>query len=347
MNKHAEDFVWAVIGPGRIAHRFAEAVNSLPGARLHGVYGRDAANAAAFAARWSVPGQTPVTACPDLQALLADPRVDAIYVATPHASHGPLVRQCLLAGKPVLCEKPLVPSLAQARELVALSQARKVFLMEGLWTRLLPVYAGVRRWLDSGAIGAVRCIQSSFCFAAPYDPHSRLFDPALAGGALLDIGIYNLALTRWVLEPTPGACPEPATWHVDGVLAPTGVDQRVAATLGFPGGVVSQFVCAFDTTADNALHIFGESGVITVPGGFWGASQGRAAARSSTRADAARAAAHQWLRRRDRRGHALRARRPLRKPAHPTRRDPGADGLDGHAAAAAERTLPRGLSAVW
>jgi predicted dehydrogenase len=273
MNKHDEDFVWAVIGPGRIAHRFAEAVNSLPGARLHGVYGRDAANAAAFAARWSVPGQTPVTACPDLQALLADPRVDAIYVATPHASHGALVRQCLLAGKPVLCEKPLVPSLAQARELVALSQARKVFLMEGLWTRLLPVYAGVRRWLDSGAIGAVRCIQSSFCFAAPYDPHSRLFDPALAGGALLDLGIYNLALTRWVLEPTPGACPEPATWHVDGVLAPTGVDQRVAATLGFPGGVVSQFVCAFDTTADNALHIFGETGAITVPGGFWGASQ--------------------------------------------------------------------------
>lgn len=268
-----DPFAWALVGPGRIAHRFAEAVTAWPGSRLHRVLGRDAGRAAAFAARWSLPGQPAVGVADDLPALLADPEVQAVYVATPHAGHAGVVRQCLLAGKPVLCEKPLAPTLAQARDLVALARSRRVFLMEALWTRLLPLYRGLRPRLDEGVIGAVRAVQSSFCFAAPFDAHSRLFDPALAGGALLDIGIYNLALTRWALEPTPGRCPEPTAIDVQGVLAPTGVDQRVTGQLHFPGGVVSQFVCAFDTCADNSLRLCGEAGVITVPGGFWGATE--------------------------------------------------------------------------
>jgi len=260
-------FVWGLIGPGAIAQRFAEAVHGLPGVRLGCVLGRDPARTAAFAARW---GAQPA---PDLHALLADPGLDAIYIATPHAQHGELVRACLLAGKPVLCEKPLVPGLAQAAPLVALAAERGVFLMEALWTRFLPVFAQVRAWLDAGAIGPVRAIQSSFCFAAPFDPASRLYDPALAGGTLLDIGIYNLAMTRWVLEPRPGACPEPLSLRAEGLLAPTGVDQRVAATLLFEGGVSSQFVCAFDGAAENALHILGERGYIRLPRNFWEATR--------------------------------------------------------------------------
>lgn len=265
------DFAWALIGPGRIAHRFAEAVSALPGAHLRSVFGRDLARAQAFARRWTLPGQAP-QAEPDLDALLADPQVHAVYIATPHASHGAIVQRCLDAGKPVLCEKPLVPTQAQAHELVALSRARGVFLMEAMWTRLLPAVVGARRWLDAGEIGAVRAVQSSFCFAVPYDPASRLFDPAQAGGTLLDIGIYNLAMTRWALEAAPGACAEPVDVQVQGVLAPSGVDQRVSATLVFAGGVVSQFVCAFDAVADNALRISGERGAITLPDRFWEAT---------------------------------------------------------------------------
>lgn len=268
-----EDFSWAVIGPGRIAQRFAEAVTALPGTRLHAVHGRDAARAGAFAQRWSGDGRAAVRVEADLDTLLADARVDAVYVATPHASHGDFVRRCLEAGKPVLCEKPLVPTLAQARALVALSRERRVFLMEALWTRLLPVYAGVRRWLDDGAIGAVRALQSSFCFAVPYDATSRLFDPALAGGALLDIGIYNLAMTRWALEVGPGACPELTALHCSGVRAASGVDQRVVAQLCFADGVSSQFVCAFDGCADNTLRIHGAAGSITVAAPFWEATR--------------------------------------------------------------------------
>jgi predicted dehydrogenase len=142
-----------------------------------------------------------------------------------------------------------------------------------VWTRFLPAWAEVAGWLAAGAIGAVRGMQSSFCFAPPYDPGSRLFDPAQAGGAMLDIGIYNLTMTQWVLQRALGACPALVRMHVDGALAPTGVEQRVAATLAFAGGVTSQFHCGFDGRADNTFRILGERGHILVHARFWEATR--------------------------------------------------------------------------
>lgn len=267
------DFAWAVIGPGRIAHRFADAVYRLPGTHLRSVFGRDATRATEFVRHWSRPGKPPPRVEPTLAALLADAAIHAIYIATPHAVHGEFIRRCIEAGKPVLCEKPLVPTQAVAQELVALAQDRRVFVMEALWTRFLPIYEQVGDWLRSGAIGQVHAVQSSFCIPVPYDPESRLFSAAAAGGCLLDIGTYNVAMTRWVLEAALGGCPEPLSVHAEGVIAPSGVDQRAAATIVFPGGVVSQFVCAFDSQADNALRIFGDAGCISVPQRFWEATE--------------------------------------------------------------------------
>ena len=264
---------WAIVGPGRIAHRFAAALAGLPDTALVGVHGRDEQRALAFARQWARPGGPAARVAPDLATLLAQPDVDTVYIATPHSLHGSAVQACLLAGKPVLCEKPLVPSLAQAQALVALAQERQVFLMEAMWTRFLPVYDQVGDWLREQAIGPLRGLQSSFCFATPFDATSRLFDPALAGGALLDIGIYNLSMTRWVLQQALGECPPLQGLHAQGRLAPTGVDQRVAATLDFGQGLVSQFVCGFDGAADNGLRIFGERGHIEVPQHFWQATQ--------------------------------------------------------------------------
>ena len=268
---------WAVVGPGRIAHRFAQAVQALPDAQLVHIHARDAARGHDFAQQWGRAGAETPRVSTDLCALLADAAVDAVYIATPHALHGDAVRACLRAGKPVLCEKPLVPSRPIAEPLVALAQQRGVFLMEAVWTRFLPVYARLSEWLRSDAIGPLRSLQSSFCFAAPYDATSRLFNPALAGGALLDIGIYNLTMTRWVLQQAlglvPGNCPELRSMAVHGRLAPSGVDQHVAALLVFEGGTTSQFVCALDTQADNSLRIFGERGHITVPQHFWQGTQ--------------------------------------------------------------------------
>jgi predicted dehydrogenase len=270
-------FQWAVVGPGRIAQRFAQAVQGLPDARLHAICTRDAAQAHRFAAQWARAGDAAALVFTDMALMLARDDIDAVYIATPHALHADAVAACLHAGKAVLCEKPLVPHVAAAHTLCSLAQSRGVFLMEALWTRFLPAYAQVATWLQAQAIGPLRAVQSSFCFAAGFDAHSRLFNPALAGGALLDIGIYNLSMTRWVLQQAWGLAPGDAlqALRIDaqGQLAPTGVDQRVAATLSFERGVVSQFVCAFDTQADNSLRILGERGHIVLPHRFWEATQ--------------------------------------------------------------------------
>jgi predicted dehydrogenase len=269
------EFAWALVGPGVIARTFAEAVDGLPDARLHLVYGRDAARTDAFVAARSGRSGTPLRAARGFAEILEDPRVEGVYVATPHAQHHEFVRQCLEAGKPVLCEKPLVPNLAQGRSLVDLATRNNVFLMEALWTRFLPVYAAVASWLRNDAIGPVRAIQSSFCFRAPFEPAGRLYNPALAGGALLDLGVYSLATTRWVIQQADGACPEPSSIHASGTLAPTGVDQRVSAMLTFPGGLSSHFVCGFDGSAENSMTILGERGHIKLQPGFWAATEAR------------------------------------------------------------------------
>jgi predicted dehydrogenase len=270
-------FHWAVVGPARIAQRFAQALQGLPDARLFAVCAREEAKGHSFAWQWARAGEAPPLVFTDVAALLAQVELDAVYVATPHAQHADVVAACLHAGIAVLCEKPLVPHLAAAQPLMALSQARGVFLMEALWTRFLPAYAQVAQWLQDQAIGPIRGLQSSFCFASPYDANSRLFHPALAGGALLDIGVYNLSMTRWVLQQAwglaPGQGPVALQIQAQGQLAPTGVDQRVAGSLLFEGGVVSQFVCAFDAQADNSLRIIGERGHIELPQMFWQATQ--------------------------------------------------------------------------
>jgi predicted dehydrogenase len=262
-------FRWGVIGPGGIANRFAGALAAVPGALLTAVFARDAAKGEAYAAQWRQ-GTTTARVTTDVADLLADPGVDAVYIATPHSNHGEYIRAALLAGKPVLCEKPLVTTRAEGQALVDLARERGVFLMEALWTRFLPAYEVAGRWLREGAIGELRAMQSSFCFASVYDPLHRQWNPALAGGALWDIGIYNLAVTRWVLQQmNDGVCPEPLAIDVQAKLAPTGVDAAVNATLHFPGGVTSQLRCGFDAASINAFEVLGSRSALRFPTDFW------------------------------------------------------------------------------
>lgn len=266
-------FHWALIGPGAIAHRFADAVAQLGGCRLHAVCGRDAHRAQQFAERWSVPGEPAVLAHTDPAAVMNDPAVDGVYVATPHGQHYEYVLAALQAGKAVLCEKSLVPNQEMGRRLVQASRAHRTFLMEAVWTRFLPAYQEIAGWLRAGRIGALHGMQSSFCFPAPYDPDSRLFSPALAGGALLDVGIYNLTATRWVLQHALGEVPPLVDLQVKAKRAPTGVDARLAVSMDFGDGLVSQFHCAVDTFAPNTLHVLGDAGAIVLPETFWEATR--------------------------------------------------------------------------
>lgn len=264
-------FGWAVVGPGRIAHRFGEAVQRLPGMELVAVQGRDAARARAYANRWS-PGHD-VAIHQGIEGLVNDDRVHGVYIATPHAFHAQAARTCLAAGKPVLCEKPLTVNMALATELIEMSRNHRVFLMEALWTRFLPIYQVVGQWLASGAIGPVRALQSNFSFSVPFDATNRCFDAVQAGGAVLDIGIYPLSITQWCLQQANATRPVLEDIHATGLLAPTGVDQRFSASLGFSDNVVSQMMCGFDGPGENALRVFGETGVITIAPRFWEATR--------------------------------------------------------------------------
>lgn len=263
-------FRWGLIGPGRIAHRFAEAVAGLPQTQLVAVCGRDAQRAGDFAQRWPGPRGERPRVHTEVADLLAQGGLDGVYIATPHAQHLAPALACLQAGVAVLCEKSLVSNAAQGRTLVAAAQAHGSFLMEAVWTRFLPLYETLGDWLREGRLGALQAIQSSFCFPAAYEPSSRLFDPAQAGGALLDLGIYNLSMTRWALQHSLGELPPLRDLRVSARLAPTGVDQRLAVSLDFGAGLVSQFVCALDGSAPNQLQLLGEHASLVVEEPFWG-----------------------------------------------------------------------------
>lgn len=264
----ADRFLWGLLGPGRIAHRFAQAVRELPDCELAAVVGRDEGRARAFAAQWA-PDAAVFTS---LEALLATRSVDALYVATPHGFHFEAVAACLRAGVPVLCEKSLTVSAGQSRELAHLARRHDLFLMEALWTRFLPLYEELGEILAANEFGAIRGIQSSFAFNVPFDPAARHYDPAQGGGALFDIGIYNLSMAQWALRQDRGSAPVLDELVAEARLAPTGVDAAVTATLLFNGGVPLQFQCGFDGMADNGMRIFCEQGVIEVQARFWEAT---------------------------------------------------------------------------
>jgi predicted dehydrogenase len=254
----ASPFRWGILGPGRIAHRFAQDLEVVEGVKLQAVASRSVERGAAFAQRYGA------AACYDsYEALAQDPEVDAVYIATPHRYHFAQTKLCLEAGKPVLCEKPFTVNAAQAAELIQLARQKDLFLMEALWSRCLPVYAQVRKWLSDEEIGDVQLITSSFCFQPERDPSDRKFAHELAGGALLDLGVYNIALSQWVTGNDPSAV------SALGMLGDTGVDELTGVTLAYPHGIVAQFSCGLLLETANDLTIYGTKGRIRIHANFW------------------------------------------------------------------------------
>lgn len=247
---------WGIAGPGRIARKFATDLAAVRSARLHAVASRTPGRGEAFAAAFG---------CDRIHAtyreLAADPEVDAVYVATPHSFHLEGARPSLEVGKAVLCEKPLAATGDQAAEMIELARASGAFLMEAMWTRFLPVMEVIRRWIDQGAIGRVRLVRASFGYAEPADstPRRRLSDPALAGGSLLDVGIYGLAFARWIYGR-----PAEATEAVAS-LGPSGVDEACSIVQRFPGGGLAELSSAVAVHTDRGALIAGSEGRIEVP----------------------------------------------------------------------------------
>ncbi len=246
-------FRWGILGPGKIAHRFADALAILDDHHLVAVAGRDASRARDFARHHGA-----ARAYDSFDALLADAEVDAVYVATPHSHHCEATIACHQAGKAVLCEKPLAVNLQQVEAMIAAARVADRFLMEAMWTRFLPVYQEVRSWLSEGAIGEPRMLQASFGFCTGWDPTGRVLDPSLAGGALLDVGVYPVALALWIFGRPP------AEIRALGHLGETGVDEQTGILLRFDRGELAVLDCAVRTVTRHDAELFGTEGRLRI-----------------------------------------------------------------------------------
>lgn len=252
------EFRWGILAPGGIAHKFATGLQGLDDARPVAVGSRSLDRAKEFAAEFSVD-----RAYGSYEELAKDPEVDAIYVATPHNYHRDATILCLENGKPVLCEKPFAVSASESQEMIAAARANGVFLMEAMWTRFLPAWRQIRRWIDDGAIGDVRLVNATFGFRSGWNPESRILNPDLAGGGILDVGVYVTSAAYWAFGR------EPVEVTSEAHLGETGVDEQAAFVFRYDDGALAMLGCGVRTLTRHVALIYGTDGWIEVPHMFW------------------------------------------------------------------------------
>lgn len=243
---------WGILATGNIAHNMAAALQIVDEAELVAVASRTQANADAFGDEWQVPRRYS-----SYEALAADPEVDVVYIATPHTYHYDNMKLCLNGGKHVLCEKPLTLDAQQAAECIAFAREKKLFLMEAMWTRFFPAMVQIRDWLREGVLGEIKVVQADFSFNLAFDPASRLYDPELGGGALLDVGIYPLSFATMVLGL-------PERWQGYAQLSQTGVDELDAITLIYERGAVALLSCSLRINRPQEAWIMGTKGYLKI-----------------------------------------------------------------------------------
>lgn len=248
---------WGIIGAGNIAVKFATALNSLDHTELTAIASRDLTKAKEFATRFHIK-----KAYGSYEDMIRDPEIEVIYIATPHTEHKAHAKLCMEAGKAVLCEKPFTLNYSQARELIDIAKTNNVFLMEAMWTKFLPATKIVKQWIENKVIGDIKYMNVSFGFRTEFDPSSRLYDPKLGGGALLDVGVYPLSYVIYLMGRLPDQVSSSA--HI----GQSRVDELNVITLQYNEGMlasISSAVCA--ATGSDAV-IIGEKGRIVIPN-FW------------------------------------------------------------------------------
>ena len=248
---------WGILSTGSIAASFFNDLRLLPDAEVAAFGSRTVGSALAFAERHGID-----RAYGSWQELAAAPDLDVIYVATPHSAHFDATMTCLAEGRAVLTEKPLTLGLASSRQLIDAATSAGVFLMEAMWTRCFPVIREITGRIAAGDIGTVTTVQADFGISGPFPPGSRLLDPALGGGALLDLGVYPLTLAHLIL----GAPDEISAWAS---LTPAGVDQNTAITLGYASGALAQLSCSLVGDTGQRATITGTTGRIELDSGYF------------------------------------------------------------------------------
>ena len=251
------DIRLGILGPGRIVERVMRDYHNMRGVTLTAVASRSIERAKEATKRYGAKH-----AFGSYDELAKCDEVDLVYLATPHNFHCEQAILLMNHGKHVLCEKSMAINDAQTRRMTECALKNRVFLMEAMWTRFFPASRKLRELVKKGAIGNVTHVFADFAATGSYDPTSRAFDPALAGGSILDLGIYPMMAATDLLGYEPDA--------VQGLahLAPSGVDMRASIQMQYPSGATVQILSAFDAMGESREVIYGDAGRIVVPD-FW------------------------------------------------------------------------------
>ena len=254
---------WGIIGPGQIAQNFADGLSESASGRLVAIASRSADRRQAFGDRNGVQA---ANRHGTYAALVADPKVDAVYISTPHPWHSELALMAIRAGKPVLVEKPAGMNAAEVVTIVDAARQEGVLFMEAFMYRCHPQIARLVALIREGAIGKVTHIRTAFGFAAPRDGASRLYDPALGGGGILDVGGYPMSLACLMAGVAVGGTyAEPEEVAGTGIIGPTGVDEVAYGLLRFASGITAEIACAVARNMTNSAEVIGTEGRILLP----------------------------------------------------------------------------------
>jgi dihydrodiol dehydrogenase / D-xylose 1-dehydrogenase (NADP) len=248
---------WGFVAAGAMARNQARDLIESPRAKIYGVYSRTQQSADAFASEFG--GKVYST----LEELVADSAIDIVYISPPNQLHYPQAKLALEAGKAVLCEKPFTLNARQLAELIEIARSRKVFLMEAMWIRYLPVILKLRELLGNKVIGEIKLARAAFHLDLPINPSGRIYNPALGGGSLLDLGIYPISFVSMLL----GAAPEKIASYAE--MTETGVDAHFGAIFHYTNGAMASVSAGIDGQYVEDIVIHGTRGKIIVLGHRW------------------------------------------------------------------------------
>lgn len=245
---------WGIMGTGVIAEQFVADLVHTTNGEAYAVGSRREGSAEAFAEKFNLP-----CAYGSYEDLVHDPEVDIIYIATPHPFHQENAINSLRAGKSVLCEKPFTVNSTELKMLISIAQKQGLFLMEAMWMRFLPPMVRVKQWLAEGRIGDVRLVKAEFGIMSDWDPEGRLLNPDLAGGALLDVGIYPVSFASMIFGSSPTE-----VWST-AHIGTTGVDEQFSLILSYGSRRSACLHGAVRLDLKNEAYIHGTKGYIHLP----------------------------------------------------------------------------------
>lgn len=248
---------WGILGTGAIANKFTTALKSMEDSIPAAVASRSDIRSRQFADKYQIE-----KAYGSYKALAEDPDIDVVYIAVPHTEHKKMAELCLKNKKAVLCEKPITINSRDTGELIGTAREKKVFLMEAMWTKYLPATQRVKKWIDEGKIGKVLNIKASFGFYKEFDINSRLYNPKLGGGALLDVGIYPISYATYLLGRLPDKIISSA------VIGRSHVDEQNVIIFYYKDGTLADLSSAVSAESGCDALIAGEKGYIRVDN-FW------------------------------------------------------------------------------